>query len=115
MIYLLKSFKEAKDYNNTNNPWLSEEGVKEGKLLKLKNKLEEFDSCYSSFLLKDFGSALVVLGDKMVVDRCHELDSFTDKTLDFIKGLDHEKNILLVSNEDVIKEINKNIESIIIN
>ena len=74
MLYLMKNFKADFTYNKANPP-LSDEGVQFGKRFKLRNNKFEFDMCYTSYLLKDFGSALIFVGDKIIVERSHALDN----------------------------------------
>ncbi len=111
MLYLRESFKEDKDFEGKNNPPLSEEGVQVGKRIKLKISEIKFDKCYSPFLLKDFSSALILVGDRLVVERTHSLDKI-DKNLviDFVKGLDLDKNILIVASKEIILIIKEKFE-----
>ncbi len=106
MIYLVKSFKEDKDTSGSGNPPLSEEGVEVGKKLKLRNNAINFDKCYTSYKLKDFGSALILVGDKLIVDRTHSLDNNEkEEIISFIKSLPIDKSILIVAGDDVISVI----------
>ena len=106
MIYLVKSFKEDKDTSGSGNPPLSEEGVEFGKKLKLRNNAINFDKCYTSYKLKDFGSALILVGDKLIVDRTHSLDNNEkEEIISFIKSLPIDKSILIVAGDDVISVI----------
>ena len=108
MVYLVKSFKEDKDTSGKNNPSLSEEGVQFGKKLKLRNNAINFDICYTSYLLKDFGSALILVGDKILVERTHSLDTTSEEEItDFIKSLPKDKSILVVADSGVISIIEK--------
>ncbi len=110
MIYLIESFKEDKDTSGKNNPPLAEEGVQFGKRLKYKYKDLKFSKCFSSYKLKDFSSALILVGDYLIVERCHELDSDSDIS-SFIKKLDKDKDILIVADNKVIKKINNLVNS----
>ena len=113
MIYLVKSFKEDKDTSGSGNPPLSEEGVEVGKKLKLRNNAIKFDMCYTSYLLKDFGSALILVGDKLIVKRTHSLDSKNkEEIFSFVKSLPQDKSILVVAGDDVISVINNNFNCI---
>ena len=127
MIYLVKSFREDKDTSGNNNPPLSEEGVEAGKKLKLRNNAIKFDMCYTSFKLKDFGSALILVGDKLIVQRTHSLDnnekeeiiSFVkslpiDKSIliVFVKSLPIDKSILIVADDEVISVIKSSFDCI---
>ena len=106
MIYLVNSFKEDKDTSGKNNPPLSEEGVQFGKKLKLRNNAMDFDLCYTSYLLKDFGSALILVGDKLIVERTHSLDNNEkEEIISFVKSLPIDKSILIVAGDDVISVI----------
>ena len=99
MIYVVKSFREDKDTSGNNNPPLSEEGVEFGKKLKLRNNAIKFDMCYTSFKLKDFGSALILVGDKLIVERTHSLDEKNkEEIINFIKSLPQDKSIELFGN-----------------
>ena len=109
MIYLVKSFKEDKDTSGNGNPPLSEEGVQYGKKLKLRNNAINFDMCYTSYLLKDFSSALILVGDKMIVERNHILDDEKkEEIISFIKSLPIDKSILIVASDRVISLIKEN-------
>ena len=110
MLYLMKSFKE--DFTcNKDNPPLSEEGVQCGKNFKLRNNRIEFDMCYTSYLLKDFGSALILVGDKLIVERTHGLDNAKKEEItDFIKALPKDKSILVVASDEVISIIKANFD-----
>lgn len=110
MLYIVKSFKEDKDTNGNNNPPLSEEGVEFGKKLKLRNNALKFDKCYTSYLLKDFGSALILVGDKLIVERTHSLDKNKEEIINFIKALPVDKSILIVGNDKVISVIKNNFD-----
>lgn len=113
MIYLVNSFKEDKDTTGNNNPPLSEEGVEYGKKLKLRNNAIKFDMCYTSFKLKDFGSALILIGDKLIVKRTHSLDnSEKEEIITFIKSLPKDKSILIVASNRVISIIKNNFKFI---
>ena len=108
MLYVVKSFKEDKDTSGNLNPPLSEEGVQFGKKLKLRNNAINFDLCYTSYMLKDFGSALVLVGDKILVERTHSLDNTLEEEItDFIKSLPKDKSILVVADSGVISIIKK--------
>ena len=110
MIYLVKSFKE--DNLGDNSP-LSEEGVQFGKNFKLRNSNIKFDMCYTSYKLKDFGSALILVGDKMIVERNHILDNEKkDEVTSFIKALPKGKSILIVASDKVISIIKNNFDCI---
>lgn len=113
MLYVVKSFREDKDTSGNGNPPLSEEGVETGKKLKLKNNAIKFDMCYTSFKLKDFGSALILVGDKLIVERTHSLDNAKKEEItDFIKSLPIDKSILIVADDDVISVIKNNFDCI---
>ena len=113
MIYLVKSFREDKDTSGKNNPPLSEEGVEFGKKLKLRNNAIKFDMCYTSFKLKDFGSALILVGDKLIVQRTHSLDNNEkEEIISFVKSLPIDKSILIVADDEVISVIKNNFDCI---
>ncbi len=113
MIYIVKSFREDKDTSGNLNPPLSEEGVETGKKLKLKNNAIKFDMCYTSFKLKDFGSALILVGDKLIVQRTHSLDNNEkEEIISFVKSLPMDKSILVVADDDVISVIKNNFDCI---
>ena len=106
MLYVVKSFREDKDTSGSGNPPLSEEGVDFGKKLKLRNNAIKFDMCYTSYKLKDFGSALILVGDKLIVDRTHSLDNNEkEEIISFIKSLPIDKSILIVAGDDIISVI----------
>ena len=109
MLYVVKSFREDKDTSGNLNPPLSEEGVEFGKKLKLRNNAINFDKCYTSFKLKDFGSALILVGDKLIVERTHSLDNNEKEVITvFIKSLPQDKSILVVASDEVISIIKNN-------
>ena len=111
MIYVVKSFREDKDTSGNLNPPLSEEGVEFGKKLKLRNNAIKFDKCYTSFKLKDFGSALILVGDKLIVERTHSLDNAKKEEITvFIKSLPQDKSILIVASDEVISTIRGNFD-----
>ena len=111
MIYVVKSFREDKDTSGNLNPPLSEEGVEFGKKLKLRNNAIKFDMCYTSFKLKDFGSALILVGDKLIVERTHSLDNAKKEEItDFIKSLSQDESILIVASDEVISTIKSNFD-----
>ena len=113
MIYLVKSFREDKDTSGNNNPPLSEEGVEAGKKLKLRNNAIKFDMCYTSFKLKDFGSALILVGDKLIVQRTHSLDNNEkEEIISFVKSLPIDKSILIVASDEVISVIKSSFDCI---
>ena len=113
MIYVVKSFREDKDISGNGKPPLSEEGVEAGKKLKLRNNAIKFDMCYTSYMLKDFGSALILVGDKLIVRRTHSLDSKNkEEIFSFVKSLPQDKSILVVAGDDVISVINNNFNCI---
>ncbi len=111
MLYVVKSFKEDKDTSGKGNPPLSEEGVQYGKKLKLRNNAINFDMCYTSYLLKDFSSALILVGDKIIVERSHILeDEKKDEIISLIKSLPLDKSILIVASDSVISIIKDNFD-----
>lgn len=112
MLYVVKNFKEDKDTSGNGNPPLSEEGVQFGKNLKLRNNAIKFDKCYTSYLLKDFGSALILVGDKLIVERTHSLDKNKEKIISFIKSISQDKSILIVAGDDVISFIKSSFDCI---
>ena len=111
MLYVVKSFREDKDTSGSGNSPLSEEGVDFGKKLKLRNNAIKFDMCYTSFKLKDFGSALILVGDKLIVERTHSLDSKNkEEIINFIESLPQDKSILVVASDEVISTIRGNFD-----
>ena len=112
MLYLRESFKEEKDFEGKNNPSLSEEGVQVGKRIKLKISGIKFDKCYSSFLLKDFSSAIILVGDRLVVERTHSFDKIDkEEIMAFVTDLDLDKNILIVASKEIILIIKEKFEA----
>ena len=115
MVYLVKSFKEDKDTSGNNNPSLSEEGVQFGKNFKLRNNAISFDKCYTSYLLKDFGSALILVGDKLIVERTHSLDEKNkEEIINFIKSLPIAESILIVASDEVISIIKDSFDCVLL-
>ena len=115
MLYVVKSFREDKDTSGNGNPPLSEEGVEFGKKLKLRNNAINFDKCYTSFKLKDFGSALILVGDKLIVERTHSLDNAKKEEItDFIKSLPIDASILIVASDEVVSMIKDNFDCVLL-
>ena len=115
MLYVVKSFREDKDTSGNLNPPLSEEGVEFGKKLKLRNNAINFDKCYTSFKLKDFGSALILVGDKLIVERSHSLDNAKkEEVTDFIKSLSQDASILIVASDVVVSMIKDNFDCVLL-
>ena len=115
MLYVVKSFREDKDTSGNLNPPLSEEGVEFGKKLKLRNNAINFDKCYTSFKLKDFGSALILVGDKLIVERSHSLDNAKKEEITvFIKSLPQDKSILIVASDVVVSMIKDNFDCVLL-
>ena len=113
MLYVVKSFREDKDTSGNGNPPLSEEGVEFGKKLKLRNNAIKFDMCYTSFKLKDFGSALILVGDKLIVERTHSLDNAKkEEIISFVKSLSQDKAILVVASDVIVSMIKDNFDCI---
>ena len=111
MLYVVKGFREDKDTSGNGNPPLSEEGVQFGKKFKLRNNAIKFDECYTSYLLKDFGSALILVGDKLIVERTHSLDSKNkEEIINFIESLPQDESILIVASDEVISFIKSNFD-----
>lgn len=109
MVYLVKSFKEDKDFLSNNNPPLSEEGVNKGKVIKEKIKDIEIDICYTSYLLKDFASALILVGERLEIYRDNVLNDLDiEKLGKFVGALPSDKNILLVCSNQVSNYLKKN-------
>lgn len=75
MIYLLKSFEteENKDIYK-NNPPLSEEGIRQARKTKLTIPKVTFDYCFTSSYIADYASGMLVVGDKMIIDRDKRLN-----------------------------------------
>ncbi len=113
MLYLVNSFSVDKDNTGKNNPSLSEEGVQFGKRLKLRNNAIKFDLCYTSYLLRDFSSALIMAGDKLIVERSNSLEITNEKEIiSFIKSLPVNKSILIVASSNVVAIIKNNFKCI---
>ena len=96
MLYLIESFKE--DSKVKNNPPLSEEGVVFGKKLKLRNNAIKFDLCYTSYLLSDFGSALIITGDKLIVnslDKRKVCEEESEQTCQIVPNLGSDTNHIM--------------------
>lgn len=109
MIYLVRSFRQDKDTSSNGNPPLSEEGVQFGKKLKLRNNAIKFDVCYTLFKLKDFGSALILVGDELIVRRTHSLDNNEkEEIINFVKSLPMDISILIVADGEVISVVKNN-------
>lgn len=113
MIYLVKSFDSV---NNSSSP-LSVEGVEYGKVLKKKCAKIVFDYCYTSYLLQDFSSAIILVGDRVFIQRIECLEnkkstSLVEKEVRiFLESLDTSKNILIVASLDIINLISDSIST----
>ncbi len=119
-LYLIASFPV--DNTIKDNPPLSEEGIRQAKSLRLTLPKVKFDYCFSSFSICDYGSAMLVVGDKLVIDRDSRLESVSKKVieqnirefLNYLAKTFQDKNVLVVVDKPVFQVIKKNMPSAII-
>lgn len=121
-IYLVKSFSIDKTVEK--NPPLSKKGIREAKELASVMPLIRFDFCFTSPLICDYASAMLLVGDKVIIDRDLRLQKkstvLVEKQLDdFVLLVEKEyqnKNILIVSDTFIVTKLNKKLkESILLN
>lgn len=122
MIYVISSF--AIDSTIENNPPLSAMGITQAKTIRSKLVNFSFDYCFASPLVADYGSAMIMLGDKMIIDRDKRLELINspeivqkniEEFINYLKNNYIDKNILIVAKKEMInilKKINSSIKEI---
>lgn len=105
-LYISNSFEVDTSVNNDNPP-LSEIGIQQAKSKRITFPNIKFDYCFTSPLIQDYGSAMLLVGDKVLIDRDKRLQyeaSLADNNtriiefIDFLEQTYPEKTILLVVN-----------------
>ncbi len=105
-LYISNSFEVDTSVNNDNPP-LSEIGIQQAKSKRITFPDIKFDYCFTSPLIQDYGSAMLLVGDKVLIDRDKRLQyeaSLADNNtriiefIDFLEQTYPEKTILLVVN-----------------
>ncbi len=105
-LYISNSFEVDTSVNNDNPP-LSEIGIQQAKSKRITFPDIKFDYCFTSPLIQDYGSAMLLVGDKVLIDRDKRLQyeaSLADNNtriiefIDFLEQTYPEKTILLVIN-----------------
>lgn len=86
--YLLEPF--AKDLSVEKNPPLSEKGIRMARVFALTMKGISIDYCYTDTSIASFGTALLLVGDKIIVNKVDALDKeLEEKISSFIKELNN--------------------------
>ena len=105
-LYISNSFEVDTSVNNDNPP-LSEIGIQQAKSKRITFPDIKFDYCFTSPIIQDYGSAMLLVGDKVLIDRDKRLQyeaSLADNNtriiefIDFLEQTYPEKTILLVIN-----------------
>lgn len=105
-LYISNNFEVDTSVNNDNPP-LSEIGIQQAKSKRITFPDIKFDYCFTSPLIQDYGSAMLLVGDKVLIDRDKRLQyeaSLADNNtriiefIDFLEQTYPEKTILLVVN-----------------
>ena len=117
-VYLLKCFQV--DYNQAKeNPPLADEGIQQALSYRRKYKSLEFQNCFVSSSIADYGSAMIFLDNKLVITRDDRLndEKNTLKLTGFLEYLNNHfslNTILIVASPSVVDWLHKNIENSII-
>ncbi len=114
--YLLEPF--AKDLSVEKNPPLSEKGIRMARVFALTMKGISIDYCYTDTSIASFGTALLLVGDKLIVNKVDALDKeLEEKISSFIECLNNkykEGKILIIAEKSVLSIINKYTDAIFI-
>ena len=114
--YLLEPF--AKDLSIEKNPPLSEKGIRMARVFALTMKGISIDYCYTDTSIASFGTALLLVGDKVIVNKIDALDKELEEIISsFIKELNNKyKNgtVLIIAEKSVLSIINKYTDAIFI-
>ena len=110
-LYLIPSFGTDLTLSKTNPP-LSEEGIRKARTMRLFIDCNMFTCCFTSSLAQDFGSAMLLVGDKVVIERDEALNLKKQSTATVEKELQNfltyiskkysEDTILVVANDVII-------------
>jgi|GEM_PF-4050617 len=114
--YLLEPF--AKDLSVEKNPPLSEKGIRMARVFSLTMKSISIDYCYTDTSIVSFGTALLLVGDKLIVNKVDDLDKeLEEKIISFIESLNNkykEGKVLIVAEKSVLSIIDKYTDAIFI-
>lgn len=114
--YLLEPF--SKDLSVEKNPPLSEKGIRMARVFALTMKGISIDYCYTDTSIASFGTALLLVGDKLIVNKVDDLDrELEEKITSFIESLNnkHKKGkVLIVAEKSVLSIIDKYTDAIFI-
>ncbi len=114
--YLLEPF--AKDLSVEKNPPLSEKGIRMARVFALTMKGISIDYCYTDTSIASFGTALLLVGDKLIVNKVNTLDKdLEEKVNSFIESLNNkykEGKVLIVAEKSVLSIIDKYTDAIFI-
>ena len=102
--YLLEPF--AKDLSVEKNPPLSEKGIRMARVFALTMKGISIDYCYTDTSIASFGTALLLVGDKLI----ENVTSFIEE----INNKYKEGKILIIAEKSVLSIINKYTDAIFI-
>lgn len=114
--YLLESF--AKDLSVEKNPPLSEKGIRMARVFALTMKGISIDYCYTDTSIASFGTALLLVGDKLIINKVDALDKELEENVtSFIEEINNkykEGKILIIAEKSVLSIINKHTDAIFI-
>ena len=116
-LYLIKSF--STDEKIKENPPLSEKGIKDAKLVRLLLPDVTFDCCYTGEEIASYGSAMLMIGDKLVIKRDKRLNKekstkvVENNITSYLSSLKDENMILIVADSTVIKALHKQVPNAI--
>mgnify|MGYP000221863453 FL=1 len=114
--YLLEPF--AKDLSVEKNPPLSEKGIRMARVFALTMRGISIDYCYTDTSIASFGTALLLVGDKLIVNKVADLDKeLEEKIISFIESLNNkyrEGKVLIVAEKSVLSIIDKYTDAIFI-
>lgn len=114
--YLLEPF--AKDLSIKKNPPLSDKGIRMARVFALTMKGISIDYCYTNTSVASFGTALLLVGDKIIVNKVDALDKDLEENVtSFIDELNNkykEGKILIIAEKSVLSIINKYTDAIFI-
>ena len=114
--YLLEPF--AKDLSIKKNPPLSDKGIRMARVFALMMKGISIDYCYTNTSVASFGTALLLVGDKIRVNKVDALDKELEENVtSFIEEINNkykEGKILIIAEKSVLSIINKYTDAIFI-
>ena len=99
--YLLEPF--AKDLSVEKNPPLSDKGIRMARVFALTMKGISIDYCYTDTSIASFGTALLLVGDKLIVDKVDALDKELEENVtSFIEEINNNANEIVEIDENAI-------------